>query len=283
MRRTTPQCRYAQLVRSGLPVPLEAFTLIELLVVIAIVGTLISILMPALSKARQSAQLAVCRAQLSQLGLAVIVYADDHQERIPRGPACCGPFDFVCADVATNQLWIGGENERHPNQPIGLGTLIKRYARNTRIYFCPADDSNNLEEELPKIGSDLDAYGSYTYRQLDQLPADGKHGILSKLGANIVGDVKVPVEALALDTNSLGPGPLRHTNHGARKVNVLYRDRSVQTFSNREGTFSILPESYESFESIFARLDQILINADYGYRRSPDDAPQINDGCRAPM
>ncbi|MGB2987496.1 MAG: type II secretion system protein [Phycisphaerae bacterium] len=255
----------------------RGFTLVELLVVIAITGLLISILVPALSKSRANAKLTVCRSHLSQLGLAIIIYADQHRELIPRGPACTGPFDFVCADFATNQLWIGAENEQHPSQPIGLGVLTKSHISNTEVYFCPADDTNNAEEELPRIGSELDAYGSYTYRQLDQLPTDRRRGKLSNLGANVVDEVRVPVEALALDTNSLGPGPFRHTNHKAKKVNVLYRDRAVQTFINDEGTFSIPAETFKEPAKIFTRLDQIFVNADYGYRQNPKDAPQIRE------
>ena len=249
--------------------------MIELLVAIAIIGLLIGILVPALNKARQDAKLTVCRSRLSQLGVAIIVYADQHRELIPRGPACTGPYDFVCADYATNQVWIGAENEQHPSQPIGAGVLAENHVSSKEVYFCPADDSNNAEEELPRIGSELDAYGSYTYRQLDQLPVSGRRGKLSNLGANLVGDVRVPVEALALDTNSLGPGPFRHTNHKAKKVNVLYRDRAVKTFANDEGTFSIPAETFKQPANIFSRLDQILINADYGYRRDPDEAPEI--------
>ena len=253
----------------------EAFTLVELLTVIAIIGLLVGIMVPALSKARAGAQVAVCKANLGQLGLAIIAYADQHEDLIPRGPACTGPFDFACADVATNQLWIGAQNELYPRKPIGLGVLLQDEVHEPKIYFCPADDTNNLQQELPKIGSDLDAFGSYTYRQLDQLPPARQYGALSNLGANVVDEVKVPVEALAMDTNSLGPGPLRHTNHGAKKVNVLYRDRSVKTFSNRDGPFSIPPETYESFENIFIRLDQIFVNADYAYRHDPATAPQL--------
>ena len=258
------------------PLP-HGFTLIEVLVVIAITSLLISLLVPALASARQSAKLTGCRSHLGQLGLAIIIYADQNYELIPRGPACAGPFDFVCADYATNQLWIGAENEQHPSQPIGMGVLAESHISNTEIYFCPADDTNNSEEELPRIGSEFDAYGSYLYRQLDQLPVTGRRGKLSNLGVNLVEEVKVPVEALALDTNSLGPGPYRHTNHKAKKVNVLYRDRAVKTFGNQWGTFSIQAEVFKQPANIFTRLDQILINADYGYRHDPVDAPEIED------
>lgn len=55
----------------------KKFTLIELLVVVAIIGILASLLLPALGKARATAQQAVCKSQQKQLGTAIYMYVDD--------------------------------------------------------------------------------------------------------------------------------------------------------------------------------------------------------------
>ena len=61
----------------------RAFTLVELLVVISIVALLISLLLPAMSRARAAAQVALCASQERQFALAMVAWANDNDGNLP--------------------------------------------------------------------------------------------------------------------------------------------------------------------------------------------------------
>src|SRR5690606_29481911 len=69
--------------RRTAPYRITGFTLIELLVVIAIIAILASILFPVFARARENARRASCLSNLKQIGLGIIQYTQDYDERYP--------------------------------------------------------------------------------------------------------------------------------------------------------------------------------------------------------
>ena len=69
--------------REGRPLR-RGVTLVELLVVVAIIGTLIAILLPAISAARKAARMTKCANNAKQMGLALALFADAHNGELPK-------------------------------------------------------------------------------------------------------------------------------------------------------------------------------------------------------
>lgn len=63
--------------------PVRAFTLVELLVVMGVISVLISLLLPALHRARAQSDAVVCASNLRSMGQALLIYTNDHGNRLP--------------------------------------------------------------------------------------------------------------------------------------------------------------------------------------------------------
>jgi prepilin-type N-terminal cleavage/methylation domain-containing protein/prepilin-type processing-associated H-X9-DG protein len=111
--------------------PCRAFTLIELLVVVAIIALLISILLPALNGARQSARTAVCASNLHQILLSTRYYADDVKGYLP---------------------WIPGSPSsgyrNAPYQQFHQIMILWPYMKDYKLFRCPSARGDNSVKSL---------------------------------------------------------------------------------------------------------------------------------------
>ena len=105
---------------------LQGFTLIELLVVIAIIAILAAILFPVFGRARENARRASCQSNLKQIGLGLMQYVQDNNERVPVG----------CADKGTG----GGDGQCVAGRDVVWMSAIQNYVKSTEVFTCPSAD-----------------------------------------------------------------------------------------------------------------------------------------------
>ena len=114
------------------------FTLIELLVVISIIALLLSVVLPAMSKAKEKARFVVCKSGLKQYGLAGTMYLSDNDGYFPHPYQWLYDYNQLNNDGILHHAchWHDGRMDFDTN-PNHAGTLWP-YLATKDIHFCPS-------------------------------------------------------------------------------------------------------------------------------------------------
>jgi prepilin-type N-terminal cleavage/methylation domain-containing protein len=168
----------------------RCFTLVELLVVIGIIAVLMGILLPALSAVRRTANRVVCGSNLSGIGKAMLLYANDYEGDFPRG----GGSRSVWGVNGSIEDWINQNGDQYGTDTSGnvvtitcsLYLLIKWEDVTPAQFVCRGDvgtkefklsEADNLPTTIDDVtdvwdfGSDMSPatklwpgqYNSYSY------------------------------------------------------------------------------------------------------------------------
>lgn len=156
----------------------RGFTLVELLVVVAIIGSLTALLLPAVNAARESGRRVACQNNMKQLGLALLTYAEAHDDTLPPAgtehvpPVHCWSV-FILPEIEQDTLLrqydLTQDWSAKVNKPV-VDTVIP-------VFICPS-----APPAIQRIDTNGQAPGDYaapvcveaTYYKIGNVPKPKK-------------------------------------------------------------------------------------------------------------
>jgi len=143
------------------------FTLIELLVTIAIIALLAGLLLPVLGRSKEKARQIKCLSNARQLSIAVLLYADEHDDELPPST------DYAAPTTLPERIWT---------------VRIQPYAQSTEIFICPSARGAAFPTNWAARG-----VGSIGYTTATAIDASGAEGF------------PIPAKVASMESPSLTP------------------------------------------------------------------------------
>jgi len=221
----------------------QGFTLIELLVVIAVIALLVSILVPCLGAARESARCIVCKSNLRNIGVTLMYYVEDFEGWLPSADPLPGKYGEKKQHWFMNPALMGY---------LGIHILkdesgeLTGPGKKRSVITCPTHSNPTMTKDLPPD------YPAQQREYALSYMANGTLGVSGKCTRTIkyrhVAEYKKPSEAMMFcDGNGTRqtPGtvlydrcPKRNFEYRHKeKTNVVFLDQHIESFKEEDIPF----------------------------------------------